>query len=240
MTTIAQQLEQLEQDMRDATTPANGDPLVLPVLGASVRIWANRLSAIRSAVGGEAVAFEFEEGDRMTLRCALVSFGEDLKHDGLGADAHGEKMTAAYLARIPRLLKRIDSQVYAYPAATAQAVAWRSIESRPTDDTFILARTDDDRPAMVWKASILARNLAGPTPEHLRYPATKWMPIPGDGIPATVDVGAGREALAIIDKWMESYDHMGTGTSAVARMSEQEWEEDRAKLAALIGRTNHE
>lgn len=51
---------------------------------------------------------------------------------------------------------------------------------------------------------------------------------------STVDVGAGKEALAIIDKWMESYDHMGTGTSAVARMSEREWEEDRAKLAALI------
>lgn len=53
---------------------------------------------------------------------------------------------------------------------------WQPIETMPTGELdFILARTPDGR-VMQWRASMLARNLKGPTPNHLSFPATEWMP----------------------------------------------------------------
>lgn len=42
------------------------------------------------------------------------------------------------------------------------------------------------------------------------------------------------EILALIDKWMDHYDHLGTGSAASERMSMREWEEDRAKIVSLL------
>ena len=58
------------------------------------------------------------------------------------------------------------------------AAMWQPIETLKGGDTdFVLARTADGR-VMQWRASLLARNLKGPTPEHLSFPATEWMPAP--------------------------------------------------------------
>jgi len=55
---------------------------------------------------------------------------------------------------------------------------WQPIDTMPTGELdFILARTPDGR-VMQWRASMLARNLKGPTPSHLSFPATEWMPAP--------------------------------------------------------------
>lgn len=57
------------------------------------------------------------------------------------------------------------------------ANVWRPIASAPIDDTLILARTDDGR-VMVWSGKLLERAMGRTTPDHLRFPATRWMPIP--------------------------------------------------------------
>lgn len=44
----------------------------------------------------------------------------------------------------------------------------------------------------------------------------------------------GEQVLAIIDGWMEGYDHWGTGTSKSARISQREWAQDRAELERLL------
>lgn len=60
----------------------------------------------------------------------------------------------------------------------AVAALWQPIDTMPTGELdFILARTADGR-VMQWRASLLARNLKGPTPEHLSFPAIEWMPAP--------------------------------------------------------------
>lgn len=42
---------------------------------------------------------------------------------------------------------------------------------------FVLARTADGR-VIQMRATMLARNLKGPTPAHLSFPAVEWMPAP--------------------------------------------------------------
>lgn len=39
----------------------------------------------------------------MTIRAAINSFALDLRHDGLGDDAHGKRMTELYLERIKEI-----------------------------------------------------------------------------------------------------------------------------------------
>lgn len=58
------------------------------------------------------------------------------------------------------------------------AAMWRPIETlEGGENDFVLARTVDGR-VMQWRASLLARNLKGPTPDHLSFPAIEWMPAP--------------------------------------------------------------
>lgn len=58
------------------------------------------------------------------------------------------------------------------------AAMWRPIETLEGGEMdFVLARTADGR-VMQWRASLLARNLKGPTPNHLIFPAIEWMPAP--------------------------------------------------------------
>lgn len=54
---------------------------------------------------------------------------------------------------------------------------WRSMKTAPTDDTLILAATEDGR-RMIFRGSILAGAMKASTPEHLRFPAVAWMPLP--------------------------------------------------------------
>lgn len=59
-----------------------------------------------------------------------------------------------------------------------QNAMWRPIETLQGGELdFVLARTADGR-VMQWRASMLARNLKGPTPDHLSFPAIEWMPAP--------------------------------------------------------------
>jgi len=58
------------------------------------------------------------------------------------------------------------------------AAMWRPIETLEGGEMdFVLARTTDGR-VMQWRVSLLARNLKGPTPNHLIFPAIEWMPAP--------------------------------------------------------------
>lgn len=72
--------------------------------------------------------------------------------------------------------------------ARQDAPGWRPIETAPKDDALILAGcpADEEFPegrVMIWKGSILSRNLSDPTPRHLQFPATHWMPIPASPQP---------------------------------------------------------
>ena len=59
-----------------------------------------------------------------------------------------------------------------------QAAMWRPIETLEGGETdFVIARTADGR-VMQWRVSLLARNLNGPTPNHLSFPAIERMPAP--------------------------------------------------------------
>lgn len=60
---------------------------------------------------------------------------------------------------------------------TRQVPEWQPLAEMPDDDTMVLAGCPDGR-IMVWRSSILARNLRGPTPHHLQFPAAGWMPLP--------------------------------------------------------------
>lgn len=53
---------------------------------------------------------------------------------------------------------------------------WRPIETAPKDDSLFLAWVPDGR-TMIWSGRLLQRAL-GPGPDHLRFPATHWMPLP--------------------------------------------------------------
>lgn len=46
-------------------------------------------------------------GEAMTVRVALESFAMNLVSDGLGDDEHGKAMTAAYLARIEDIRRKM-------------------------------------------------------------------------------------------------------------------------------------
>lgn len=59
-----------------------------------------------------------------------------------------------------------------------EAAMWRPIETlEGGEKDYVLARTADGR-VMQWRATMLARNLKGPTPAHLSFPAVEWMPAP--------------------------------------------------------------
>lgn len=59
-----------------------------------------------------------------------------------------------------------------------EAAMWRPIETLGGGEKdYVLARTADGR-VMQMRASMLARNLKGPTPDHLSFPAIQWMPAP--------------------------------------------------------------
>lgn len=76
-----------------------------------------------------------------------------------------------------KIVAFVQSDDFAALIEMVERVQWRAIESLPDGDEMIIARTDDGR-VMVWRANILARNLRGPTPEHLQFPATHWTNIP--------------------------------------------------------------
>jgi hypothetical protein len=52
--------------------------------------------------------------------------------------------------------------------------SWLPIEEMPHDDSLVLAATADDH-IMVWKASVLASAMAPGTPDHLIFPATRFI-----------------------------------------------------------------
>lgn len=56
------------------------------------------------------------------------------------------------------------------------ASGWRDISTVPEDDSLFLAVCADGR-MMIWKGSIFKFQKL-PTPEHLRFPATHWQPLP--------------------------------------------------------------
>ncbi len=67
----------------------------------------------------------------------------------------------------------------------ASRTAWQPIETMPTGEELILAWVPPDGGfpdgrMMIWKASILARQFepGQRTPNHLQYPATRWMLLP--------------------------------------------------------------
>lgn len=53
----------------------------------------------------------------------------------------------------------------------------KPIESAPRDDTLFLAKTADGR-MMIWNGSLLHSAMSSQTPNHLQFPATRWMPLP--------------------------------------------------------------
>ena len=65
----------------------------------------------------------------------------------------------------------------------SSAVNWQEISSLPTGDEMILAwcppcKDFVDGRMMIWRGIILARNLKGPTPAQLSFPATHWAHLP--------------------------------------------------------------
>ena len=52
--------------------------------------------------------------------------------------------------------------------------------------------------------------------------------------PAASTPVAGDAVLSIVDKWMASYDHLGTGSDDEDEISRREWEEDRAVIVAAL------
>lgn len=51
---------------------------------------------------------------------------------------------------------------------------WQHIETLPSEDTEVIAATDDGR-VMIWSSAILSRVMSGVQPFHLKFPATRWM-----------------------------------------------------------------
>lgn len=60
--------------------------------------------------------------------------------------------------------------------ATLTGPGWQDIETAPKDDTMFLACCADGR-MMIWSGRIFALQDER-TPDHLRFPATDWMPLP--------------------------------------------------------------
>lgn len=54
---------------------------------------------------------------------------------------------------------------------------WQPIATMPTDDTLFLAVRADGA-MMIWKGSLLHEAGKPRTPEHLKFAATHWMPLP--------------------------------------------------------------
>ncbi len=54
---------------------------------------------------------------------------------------------------------------------------WQPIDALPEGNELILAKSDLGG-VMVWRADILRNAMLPTTPQHLRFPAVKWMEIP--------------------------------------------------------------
>ncbi len=56
---------------------------------------------------------------------------------------------------------------------------WKPIETAPKErGVLLLAYAPDPSRIMVWDAGLLAMAMAKGTPDHLRFEATHWMPLP--------------------------------------------------------------
>jgi hypothetical protein len=60
----------------------------------------------------------------------------------------------------------------------ASVIHWEPMETLPDDDRLMVLAARPDGMIMTWAASILKRNLAGPTPRHLQFPAIAWARLP--------------------------------------------------------------
>lgn len=63
----------------------------------------------------------------------------------------------------------------------ADADGWQPISTVPKDDTIVLAASPRDGGEwlmMPVRGAMLFRNTQGPTPQHLRFDATHWRPLP--------------------------------------------------------------
>lgn len=92
---------------------------------------------------------------------------------------HGNYSPEATCTFIDQAGSAFREALRALPASEA---GWRPIETVPEDDTLFLAYCppDDEFPdgrTMIWKGSIFAYQKK-PTPRHLQFPATHWMPLP--------------------------------------------------------------
>jgi hypothetical protein len=76
----------------------------------------------------------------------------------------------------------------ALEAARYGEPARQPIETAPRDDTMFLAGCPDGR-IMIWSGRIFALQ-DEITPDHLRFPATHWMPLPASPNPSPDTIGA--------------------------------------------------
>lgn len=96
-----------------------------------------------------------------------------------------------------------------------EAAMWRPIETLGGGEKdYVLARTADGR-VMQMRASMLARNLKGPTPAHLSFPAVEWMPAP---IKAAATLTRQTERVAALEEALkDATAHLAAATSVYQR-----------------------
>lgn len=82
-----------------------------------------------------------------------------------------------YTARLQQLTER-TRQLEQEKELKARLGPWQLIETLTESDDLILACRESDGAQMIWRASMLLRNLRGPTPYHLGFQATHWMRLP--------------------------------------------------------------
>lgn len=152
------------QDYRDQNAPwlVTDDNLEIPILRGDI-------TGSRDADAALIVAM------RNALPALLDLAASSLTRGGEGDGALDRIFSDPRLDRCRRHLSGSDIMIM---IRHARETMWKPIASMPTgEDDFILARTEDGR-VMQFRASILARNLKGPTPEHLSFPAIEWMASP--------------------------------------------------------------
>lgn len=117
------------------------------------------------------------------VREALEAAADFIQREADLRDASAFAETDPYIAEPRALCIKLAA---ALSALGEKDDGWLPIESAPKDGKLFLAATDDGR-IMIWRGSILARDLAGPTPNHLSFPATHWRPLPAP--PAAIRTG---------------------------------------------------
>ena len=125
-----------------------------------------------------------DEGRKqLNYSIALQRLIEGFCRDRTVNDQNGEATHHA------RLLKTLSAEL---EAAGAQGVQWQPIETAPKDSTLFLAGWPDGR-MCVLRGDILSaqKARATPTPEHLQFQCTHWMPLPA----APVAENAAKEAI---------------------------------------------